>query len=313
MKKIGDYLLVKQIGFGSTSWVHLAKHFQTHQKCCIKIIPKLNIQTKKEQEHLISEIKILESIQHPNLVKFINFFESHDSYNIVMEFVEGETLLQYINSNLTLTEKQSRQVFAQLISLVSFLHQKEIYHRDIKPENILIQADFRIKLIDFGLSSSNPNMLSTFCGSFQYAAPECILCQPYKGYSADMWSSGVILYVMITGKLPWMKMSIQGVINEIIHAKFHIPKETPPLCADLILHLILKDPSQRLTAEGAKKHQWLITSFNQSQQFCYSRRHLMLGQSSQLRNIKWVSSNQSATSNAQSNHYSFNLKIPGII
>jgi serine/threonine protein kinase len=312
MKQIGNYLISKQIGFGSTSSVHLAEHSETPVKCCLKIIPKISIQDKKDQEHLLSEIKILQTIEHPNLVKFFEFFESDHYYLIVMEYIEGETLSQLINSNSVLTECQARRIFTQLIELTSFLHQNNIFHRDIKPDNIIVQPDLNIKLIDFGLSSSNPNFLSTFCGSFRYAAPECILCQPYKGSSADMWSLGVILYLMITGNLPWRESNVKRITNKIINAKFQIPKETPFLCADLISHLLLKDPSQRLTVEEVKKHQWLMKSSDQNPLIFPSRRKIKEN-SPKIRKLKWLSWPQTNSLDSQSNHYPFNLKYPEII
>jgi serine/threonine protein kinase len=210
-----------------------------------------------------------------------------------MEYVEGESLFNFINTNMKLTEKQTKQIFVQLISLISFLHQNEIFHRDIKPENILVQSDLKIKLIDFGLSSSNPGLLSTYCGSFRYAAPECILCQPYKGSSADMWSLGVVLFKMITGKLPWMNSNFKRVTDQIINCKYHIPDETPILCSDLISHLLVKDPSKRFTAEEVKKHEWLICSFDKNQKASRSIRNSSLQKSLMPRKAIWISSPKS--------------------
>jgi serine/threonine protein kinase len=313
MKEIGNYIISQKIGSGSSSSVYMAKNIQTHQKCCVKLIPKLNIQNSKDKEHLLTEIRIFQSIRHPNLVHFIEFIETAQYYCFFMELIEGKPLSLFINSNHVLTENQAHQIFVQLISVISFLHQKEIYHRDIKPENILVQSNLKIKLIDFGLSSSNPNLLSTYCGSFRYSAPECILCQPYKGSSADMWSLGVVLFAMITGKLPWMNSNLKRVTEEIINTKYDIPKETPVLCADLISHLLQKDPSQRLTAEEVKQHQWIVNSFEKRKNMTPSRRNSNFEKLIQPKIVKWISSSTSNKSDGHSNHYPFNLKFPEIV
>jgi serine/threonine protein kinase len=124
MKQIGNYIILDPIGSGVTSTVYIAKHCQSNQKCCVKIISKLKIENKKDREHLRSEIRIFQTIEHKNLVKFIEFIELPDYYCIFMEHVEGESLLSFIRSNNGLTEKLAQQIFSQLISIISFLHKK---------------------------------------------------------------------------------------------------------------------------------------------------------------------------------------------
>jgi serine/threonine protein kinase len=152
-------------------------------------------------------------------MKLKKFIELPEHYCIFMEFIEGKTLSNLIKSNDRLTEKHAKHIFSQLISLVSFLHKNEVYHRDVKPSNIIVQSNLSIKLIDFGLSSLNSKLLSTYCGSFQYAAPECIQCQPYKGSSADMWSLGVVLFVMISKRSPWKDSNLKRMTNQIFNVK----------------------------------------------------------------------------------------------
>jgi serine/threonine protein kinase len=310
MRQIGKYIILGQIGSGATSTVHIAKHSQTNHKCCVKIISKLNISSQKEKEHFISEIQILQTIEHKNLVKFIKFIELPEYYCIFMEHVEGESLLSFINSNNGLSEEQIQRIFSQLISLIAFLHKNEIFHRDIKPENILIESDLTIRLIDFGLSSSNPNLLSTYCGTFGYASPECINCQQYKGSSADMWSLGVVLFFMISGKIPWMDSNLKRVRDKIMNVKYSIPEEASDLCADLISHLLVKEPSERFTAEEVKKHQWLINSFENKEKKSQNV-NLQTQKLSNLKNIKWVSSSKEADKNEV--YSSFNLKYTEIL
>jgi serine/threonine protein kinase len=170
-----------------------------------------------------------------------------------------------------------------------------------------------VKLIDFGLSSSNPNFLSTYCGSFRYAAPECISHQPYKGSSADMWSLGVVLFAMINGKLPWMDSNLARVADKIVNCQYTIPAEVSDLCTDLISHLLVKDPSERFTAEEVKTHQWLLNSFGNKGKNC-KKANLQQQKSSNLKNIKWVSSSKEINKNEnESIHASFNLKYTEIL
>jgi serine/threonine protein kinase len=313
MRQIGDYIILGQIGSGATSTVHIAKHSQTNQKCCVKIISKLNTSSQKEKEHFGSEIQILQTIEHKNLAKFIECIELPEYYCIFMEHVKGESLLNFTNSNNGLSEEQAQRIFSQLVSLISFLHKKEIFHRDIKAENILIEADLTIKLIDFGLSSSNPNLLSTYCGTFRYAAPECINSQPYKGSSADMWSLGVVLFFMISGKLPWMDSNLKRVRDKIMNAKYIMPKEASDLCADLISHLLEKEPSERFTADEVKNHQWLVISFENKEKKSQNM-NLQPHKLSNLKNIKWVSSSKEVNKvEVESVRSSFNLKYAEIL
>jgi serine/threonine protein kinase len=263
--KIGQYDILNQIGSGSTSKVFVALKEFEKQKYCIKIIPKIMIENEEDQRHIQNEIQILQSIRHPNIVKFIEFVDHPEYYCFVMELCRGQLLLDYINESGGLTEKQTQHIFAQLIDAIAFLHKNGISHRDIKPENIMIGTNLSVKLIDFGLSSLKSSLLSTFCGSIHYASPECLAETPYCGSSADMWSLGVVLYVMITGLLPWNHPNMFVIAKRILECDYDISSIVPAQCSNLISSLLISDPSLRIVAENVKHHPWMNSYFSQNE------------------------------------------------
>lgn len=180
-----------------------------------------------------------------------------DSYCIVMEFCKGKNLLEHIQKNGKFSEEDAVKIFQQLLSVCTYLHSNGISHRDLKPENIILSSDLTAKLIDFGLASSKKSSLSTFCGSPFYASPEVLSETPYHGPSNDMFALGVILFIMVTGTLPWPTHNISLARISILGCTFSIPDYVSPQCSDLISSLIVKNPLLRLSASNALKHRWL--------------------------------------------------------
>jgi serine/threonine protein kinase len=231
-----------------------------HQNYSKKII-----ESEADKRHIQNEIQILQSVRHPKIVKFIEFIDDPEYYCLVMELCQGNSLLDYINESECLNEDQTQNIFGQLIDAIAFLHKNGISYRDIKPENIIIAPDLSVKLIDFGLSSLKSSLLSTFCGSIYYTAPECLAETPYHGSSADMWSLGVVLYAMITGDLPWAHPNPSSVINSILECDYKIPSTVPEKISALISSLLNVDPSLRITAEEVKCHPWIASYFSQKE------------------------------------------------
>lgn len=259
--EIGNYLILDQIGSGSSAIVHLALNFVTNATCCVKLIPKSKIRNQKDEEHLCSEIRILQSIVHPNVIQFYEFYDSQNFFCLFQEYFQGYSLLEYVNMQGPLPEDQTKKIFYQLLSVVDFLHQNKISHRDIKLENILLDQNLKIKLIDFGLSIFANELLSTYCGSLHYTAPECILYQPYSGFFADMWSLGVVLFGMITGQLPWMDHNLKIVASKIVKLDYFIPDDVPVFCANIISRLLVLNPETRMPADECLTQPWFDEDF----------------------------------------------------
>jgi serine/threonine protein kinase len=181
-REVGNYLILVKIGSGSSGVVHLARNVLNNLCCCVKLIPKSNIRNENDEENLCSEIAILQTVVHPNIIQFVDYCETQTFHCIFQVYFQGNLLLDYVKMYGALPENQAKKIFFQLVSAVSFLHKNNISHRDLKFENILIDEDLKIKLIDFGLSAKTDHLLSTYCGTTPYMLPECILDHPYSEF-----------------------------------------------------------------------------------------------------------------------------------
>lgn len=276
---ISDYKLQNKIGKGSFANVFKAIHIGTNRVCAIKRIDKSCLLCEpenatdppkfdmREVEVIQREIRISKKADHPLIVHFYETFEDDDYLYIVMEYIEGESLLNYVNSNGKLDEDQARFFFKQLISCVEYLHnQLHVTHRDLKAENIIIDVHNNIRLIDFGLSSdssandqsSNP-MMSTVCGSPAYAAPELIQGNEYSR-SVDIWSCGVVLYSMVLASLPFYDENITKLFHKVVFEDPPIPSIISPELSNLISQLLQKNPDERISIEKIKESKWYNSS-----------------------------------------------------
>jgi 5'-AMP-activated protein kinase catalytic alpha subunit len=184
---------------------------------------------------------------------------------MVLEYVNGGELFEKIALKRKLSEKEGRKLFQQLMDAVSYCHEKGVYHRDLKPENVLVDAKGNIKLSDFGLSAFTQHqrkdgLLHTTCGSPNYIAPEVLLNRGYDGSMSDIWSCGVILYVMLTGNLPFDDDNMVVLYQKILKGTVHIPKWLSPGAQDILRKILDPNPITRLGIDGIRAHDW----FNQS-------------------------------------------------
>lgn len=262
-KKIGKYMILQEIGSGASGQVHIAQKVGSKDKFCVKIIPKSRIESEEDERHLIAEITIIRSLKHKNLIRFVDLIDFEDSFCIFQEFFEGQCLLDFVNNSSNIPELHIQIIFSQLIEVISFLHSKGISHRDIKLENILLNQNFELKLIDFGLASlKNKNLLTTFCGSVHYLASECLQRIPYDGKASDLWSCGVVLYALACQQLPFTDSEMDKLVKKIIRAEYTIPKNCSCLCAHLISKLLVTDPLARFTSLEVMNHRYLASFFD---------------------------------------------------
>ncbi|KAH0790533.1 CAMK family protein kinase [Histomonas meleagridis] len=262
-KIIGNYSLKKQIGKGSFATVWLAEHTLAKENVAIKIIDNTTIQEEEARTRFIREINIMKQTDHPFISKLFEIIETPKYTYLVMEYAENGSILTYVNSHGRLPEKVVRRYFSQLISALEYLHEvRLIAHRDLKAENVLLDRNYNLRLIDFGLSNSfsaDSPELKTACGSPAYAPPEMILGHKYTK-AADIWSAGILLYAMVTGELPFDDDDIQRLLQQIAFTEPHYPNYLSPQIVDLLHKILTKNPETRLTIEKIKHHPWFSTN-----------------------------------------------------
>ncbi|OHT12375.1 CAMK family protein kinase [Tritrichomonas foetus] len=196
---LGPYVLLNPLGCGTTGKVKLALHKETQKKYAIKIIKKDSFNDRPNLLLKIQrEIALMRLVDHPHILKLVDFLESPRHLYIVLEYASKGELFDYLVENNTLPEEVAMRFFRQIIYGLEYLHSLGICHRDLKPENILLDENLNIKIADFGFARFvKTNIAETSCGSPHYAAPEVIRGQPYDGRAADIWSCGVILYALL--------------------------------------------------------------------------------------------------------------------
>ncbi|KAJ3096413.1 hypothetical protein HDU97_005910 [Phlyctochytrium planicorne] len=258
------YLVERQIGEGSYGKVKLAVDCKTRKKVALKIIHKSTIRKAKHIKRVTREVRILKLLNHPNIVKLYDFVETEKDIVLVMEYVGGGELFDVIVMHKKFSEKTARRVFRQLLSAVDYCHKSSVIHRDLKPENLLLDKDGNIKIIDFGFANlfDESETLNTYCGSPFYSAPEMILQKSYVGPEIDVWSLGVILYTLLTGKLPFHDASTKHLYRKITTAEFTIPAFLSREATDVLHRILCVDPCKRATIEFLRNCDWINAGYS---------------------------------------------------
>ncbi|MBZ3881106.1 Sperm motility kinase X [Sciurus carolinensis] len=248
------YCVLRPIGEGSFSQVVLARHLLTGVKVAVKVVPKT-----EGHEPVLREREWLMSLEHANVIQLFQVIETPRNMYLVMEYAEGGQLRLRIPREGGLPEVKVRRAFREMVQVVHYCHQKGVAHLDLKPENFVVDARGHVKLIDFGLSTSiAPGQLLTgFRGTLLYLAPEIIQRKGFEGPPADVWSLGVTLYFMLTGRRPFMASTSKGLQNLVLQASYDIPPHVSPGARSLIQQLLTVDPTQRPTLEQVMGHPWL--------------------------------------------------------
>ncbi|KKA29978.1 hypothetical protein TD95_002982, partial [Thielaviopsis punctulata] len=261
-EKKSNYKFGRTLGAGTYGIVREAE--SANDKVAIKIIMKKSV--KGNEQMVYDELKLLQTLKHPHIVKFVDWFESRDKYYIVTELATGGELFDRICEQGRFTEKDASKTIKQVLEAVNYLHQNNVVHRDLKPENLLYltkDPDSSLVLADFGIAKTldrKDEVLTTMAGSFGYAAPEVMLKKGH-GKAVDMWSMGVITYTLLCGYSPFRSENLADLIDEctnnqvVFHERYW--KDVSQDAKDFIMCLLQPVPENRSTSEEALKHPWL--------------------------------------------------------
>ncbi|KNE65163.1 CAMK/CAMKL/AMPK protein kinase [Allomyces macrogynus ATCC 38327] len=254
-----EYTFIKTLGQGTFGKVKLAQHNQSGRKVAIKLIEKDNIKTDKQKTSVRREVRLLSLLHHRNIVCVHDVIETPTQICIVMEYLAGGELFDHIVKNHHLGEDEARRFVQQIVAAVDYCHQHSVIHRDLKPENLLLADDSTLKLIDFGFVNTfdGETLLDTFCGSPFYASPQMIRGIRYTGPESDVWSIAVILYAMLSGRLPFDAPDMRKLYDRIASGEYQCPSYFSPGVVDLLRKMLVVDPKRRYTVEQVKAHPWL--------------------------------------------------------
>ncbi|KAH7886390.1 kinase-like domain-containing protein [Phlebopus sp. FC_14] len=258
--KLGEYIVLEDIAEGTFGKVKMATHTITGQKVAMKYISKAVIHMTKTKTRVQREVEYMRTLRHPHIIKLYEVISTPTDIIIVLEYAGGE-LFNYIVANGRMPEQRARRFFQQLISGIEYSHQLKIVHRDLKPENVLLDDDLNVKIADFGLSNEikDGDFLKTSCGSPNYAAPEVIRGGLYTGPEIDVWSCGVILYVMLCGRLPFEDEDVQTLFTKISQGSYHMPSYLGADARGLINSMLAVDPVKRITIPEITQHPFFTT------------------------------------------------------
>ncbi|KAJ9123993.1 hypothetical protein QFC22_000785 [Naganishia vaughanmartiniae] len=254
-KYVGPWVLGRVVGKGASGRVRLARSRWSRVYAAIKIVPSANISDRqddtvvlKERQNLEREVSIMKLLDHPNLMKLYDIYELQGHFYIALEYVSQGELFDYINAKGTLGTNEASFFYQQLMNGLHYLHSFGICHRDLKPENLLLDDYLTLKIADFGMASfqSEEEWLRTSCGSPHYASPEIISGAYYHGSVVDVWSSGVILYALLCGRLPFDDPHVPTVMKLASRAEYYIPPEMPQDAANLIERIFVVNQKMRI-------------------------------------------------------------------
>ncbi|KAJ8309428.1 hypothetical protein KUTeg_014302 [Tegillarca granosa] len=253
------YVLGSLLGEGSYAKVKSAHSDKLQKRVAVKIINKKKAPKDFREKFLPRELDIASKLDHPNTIKMFEYFEFHNKVFIIMEYCGHGDLLEG-----ALPEDVAKEKFKELVSAIDYLHKNKIVHRDLKCENVLLDKQNRIKVSDYGFSRYfNPGDISkTFCGSAAYAAPEILQGTPYHVPLHDIWSMGVVLYIMVCASMPYDDSNIKKMVKDQLERKvaFSKTKNISDNCKDLIHKILEVNVKKRLPITSMLEHPWLQVS-----------------------------------------------------
>ncbi|PKA61225.1 CBL-interacting serine/threonine-protein kinase 12 [Apostasia shenzhenica] len=262
---LGRYELGKLLGQGTFAKVYVAKNVKSDESVAIKVLDKERILNSGLVAHIKREIAILRRVRHPNIVQLFEVMATKTKIYFVMEYVRGGELFGKVAKG-RLKSETARRYFQQLISAVGFCHARGVFHRDLKPENLLLGDNGDLKVSDFGLSAVSDQirqdgLFHTFCGTPAYVAPEVLTRKGYDGAKVDVWSCGVILFVLMAGYLPFHDQNVMAMYRKIYKGEFRCPKWFSSELTKLMLRLLDTNPQTRITIPEIMENRWFKKGF----------------------------------------------------
>ncbi|XP_047308648.1 CBL-interacting serine/threonine-protein kinase 14-like [Impatiens glandulifera] len=265
----GKYKLDKILGYGAFAKVYHARDIKTGQSVAIKVINKTkSLKTGFIPNAVIKrEISIMRRLNHPHIVRLFEVLATTTKIYFVMEYAQGGELFSKLTKG-RFSEDLSRRYFQQLITAVRFYHSRGVYHRDLKPENLLLDENWNLKVTDFGLSAvkeeiKSDGLLHTLCGTPAYVAPEILSKKGYDGAKADVWSCGVILFVLNAGYLPFNDRNLMNMYRKIYNGEFKCPRWMSSEMKRFLSRVLDPNPVSRITVDEIMNDPWFKIGYNE--------------------------------------------------
>lgn len=260
---IGPWIIGECVGKGASGRVKIARHKVTGQLAAVKILPLAPLlnsrtslatrqqKTEKQRLGIDREITMMKLMNHPNILRIYDVYEGATELFLVLEYVQGGELFDFLVNKGRLAPIEALAFFKQIVYGLNYAHTFSIIHRDLKPENILIASlsPPLIKIADWGMAAFAPPslQLETSCGSPHYASPEIVNGHKYRGNATDIWSCGVILFALLTGRLPFDDKNVKTLLDKVKAGKYNMPSWMDPLAQDLIARMLVIDVNRRIT------------------------------------------------------------------
>ncbi|XP_012567989.1 CBL-interacting serine/threonine-protein kinase 20 [Cicer arietinum] len=261
------YEIGRMLGQGNFAKVYHARNLKTGQSVAIKVFNKEMIMRVGLKEQVKREISGMRLVRHPNIVELYEVMASKTKIYFAMEYVKGGELFDKVSKG-KLREDVARKYFQQLIEAVNHCHKRGVYHRDLKLENLLLDENGDLKVSDFGLSAlleskKKDGLLHTTCGTPAYVAPEVIRKKGYDGDKADIWSCGVVLYVLLAGFLPFNEKNLMEMYKKITKADFKFPQWFRSDVKRLLYRILDPNPRTRISIDKIMQNSWFLKGYNQ--------------------------------------------------
>jgi len=263
------YALGKQLGQGAYAVVKAAIQKKTSKKVAVKVYEKYKLIDPQRKRGVRREVSILSKLDHENIIKLLEKIDTEKTLNLIMEFVEGISLHDYLKTKPSrkMSENEAKNLLRQITTALCHCHSKAIAHRDIKLENILIERKtMRVKLIDFGFSTCMPNekKMKIFCGTPSYMAPEIVMKTEYTGPPADVWAVGVLMFTILTGHFPFKGFNDRDLYKKIMKGRFDVPDHLSYGARNLINKILRVDAKHRPTMHDILNDPWMVSTSESS-------------------------------------------------
>eukprot|EP00127_Corallochytrium_limacisporum_P007504 Clim_evm26s253 gene=Clim_evmTU26s253 len=257
-KACSNYRFLKCVGEGNFAKVWMARHEITDEEVAVKVVEKAKL-SATNAKYLAREVAVMKLVKHPNIVRLYEVIETKSKLILVMEYCPKGEIFDYVVAQGRLQEREARRVFRQLLSAIAYCHSRNIIHRDLKAENLLLDGNMHIKVADFGFGRTveEGDNVQTSCGSPPYAAPEIFAGSRYDGPEVDVWACGIMLYVLVTGCLPFDGANLSILKQRVTVGKFRIPLFMSVECERLIKRCLTVDRKKRPTIFDLLSDPWI--------------------------------------------------------